>query len=82
MYTYNFYEIPHKIELQSNIHFLPKNIVQIKVGHVEHKYYILKQLSENEYILSKGINDFYLCLNNNEATLINTSNQFKVTLKN
>lgn len=81
-YTYSSYEIPNLVNVKSSITFLPNKMVQIELGSLVTKYYILQEISENEYILSKGIEDYHLTIQDNIANFSLINGNFKIIFKN
>jgi len=81
-YTYSSYEIPNLVNVKSIITFLPNKMVQIELGSIVNKYYILQEISENEYILSKGIEDYHLIIQDNIAKFSLINSKYKITFKN
>lgn len=82
-YIYDTYKISKQLNVKSEIKILPNKTISIKIGNVHNNvYYILEQISETEFIISKGVTDYYLSLNLERAIFINTNNNYKITFKN
>lgn len=81
-YTYSSYEIPNLVNVKSIITFLPNKMVQIELGSVINKYYILQEISKDEYILSKGIENYHLTVQEDKAIFTLINSKYKITFKN
>lgn len=82
-YVYTSYKITKQLNVKSEIKILPNKMISINIINVYNEnYFILKQISKTEYIISKGIDDYYINLNSEKAIFINISNNYKITFKN